>query len=231
MDDNDKEYPSSEELSSTETSVKSPEGDNYEISRRTTLRAIAVGAGVGYSNSSTAIAKPSRDIPTPTDSNTVDYSELSTTARKAFATATESSNPAYFGPSSEYIKKQTFKDSGMNSLRGYSYVNKNGHIYQFDLSRVNLIAAYDLYASQQDPQPNSTVTSIGDISSSRRSAVRQAVETGEFHAAPGRWSSIGEVRDLDFVEVNSETYKITTVFGDRWLTSFTVTLHSGAQSD
>jgi hypothetical protein len=188
------------------------------------MRAMAVVMGVGFGATGTAVAaSSSENSPTPTDSNTVAYTDLSGPARKAFDTAQGSPKPGYFGPSSKYVEQRTFKSSATRDFRGYSYVEKDGQLYEFDLDRVDLLGSYELIASEQDPSPNSTVVSIEDVGPDRRGAVEQAVRTGAFHAAPGRWKTIGEVRDIDLVEVDGKTYEITIVFGDSWLTALTVT--------
>lgn len=221
MGENDARRTSSEEDSNVDSHTAGDQGADSSVNRRTTLRTIAAGAGLIY-GVGTVAATPS-DQPEPTEENTVDYSALSQPARKAFNAAKGSPRPSFFGPSSKYISQQTFNESGINSLRDHRFVRKNGQLFEFELYRTRLIASYGVYATQTEPNSDRTVTPLSEVHGSRKGAVRQAIETGSFHAAPGRWRTMSEVRKLDLVEANGETYELMIVSGDQWLTALSVT--------
>lgn len=156
---------------------------------------------------------------TPTDAtagNTVEYSELSATEKRAFDAAVE--DKARFFYESPYVEGEYFDPEVANPFERYKYVRKDGSFYELSSQNGELFASYQIRTTKSQPGENATVVAFQDLSSGSSSAVRQAVENGSYTAPFGKWNTLPDgLSGVDYVRYSDEHYRIQVVVGDAWV--------------
>lgn len=160
----------------------------------------------------------SADSP-PTDRNTVDYTNLSATQRRAFDREVEGDvqfvdrsalDSPYVG--AEYFARQTAEP-----FRHYEYVRKNGtrHRLTYREGGGDVLATYGIRTTERQPPADASVVAVENLSTPVRKPIRWAVENGSYGVPAGKWDSLPPEFDrFEYVRFSGRTYRVTVVHGD-----------------
>lgn len=150
------------------------------------------------------------------ESRVVDYGDLNDGQRAAVREAVTGS--ARFVPDTEYVNdSEGYPDSLVDPFHEHDYVRYDGRYYEIRLSSGRLYASYGIEATPGVPGENDTAVAVEDLPDSVREEVREAVETGDYHAPMGKWDSLPEpLAETDYVSYENETYRLGYAVGDYW---------------
>ena len=155
----------------------------------------------------------------PTTSNTVDYTELSTTQRRAF------DRGLYGGAQfvdesvleSPYVGDEYFPRDVANPFERHDYVRKNDTHYRvsYEESGGQGLATYGIRATERQPPDSASVVAVENLSTRIREPVRWAVENGSYGVPAGKWYSLPQEFDrFEYVRISDDSYRISVVYGD-----------------
>lgn len=153
-----------------------------------------------------------------TDTNTIRYSTLSTAERAVFHRALE--GVVRFAPPSPYVDGETVDPALTGTYADHQFVVRNGTYYAVTLTQGRLYAQYRIEAEPSEPGPNATVVAFENVSVQYRGPVSAAVENGSYTTKLGELSSYGG--PFGYVRYEGETYQLTVVVGDYWVTRLRV---------
>ncbi|WP_372910921.1 hypothetical protein [Salinigranum sp.] len=162
----------------------------------------------------------------PTANDTVDYTALSSTQKRAFDRALDGTvqfvdDSALESP---YVGDEYVDRDAADPFRTHDYVRKNDTYYRvsYEESGGYGLATYGIRATEGEPPDDASVVALKDLSTEVRNPVEWAIENGSYGVPAGKWSSLPQEFDrFEYVRAPNGTYRITVVYGDL----FADTLH------
>ncbi|WP_225334614.1 hypothetical protein [Halomicrobium urmianum] len=176
--------------------------------------------GAGQPGDPTAETPAATATPPPgspdADGSAVAYESLTDEQQAAVREAVNGS--VRFVPDSPYVNDSAgYSNAIIDPFRGHDYVRYDGTDYEIRISSGRLYASYGIHAERGSPGENDTVVPVEDLPESVREEVREAVETGDYHAPMGRWDSLPEpLGETRYVRYDDETYRLIYAVGDYW---------------
>ena len=167
--------------------------------------------------------QPTRDATPPrgvTERDTVEYADLSASRQRAFDAAIdgEASFLDEGTRESPYVDREYFGYTQLSPFRGKEYVLKDGTYYSLSIRQANLITSYRIHAARSNPPEHASTVDLSHLSSETRDPVRWAIENGSHSVPAGKWSRVPEpLHEVDYVEVENTTYRLTYSVGDSWV--------------
>lgn len=192
----------------------SGESPDQEITGEPTIQPTTVPSPRA-TGSATADATP----PGATETNTLEYAELSATQKRAFDASVDGGARSLDESvrESPYVEGVYFDPGVFEAFESPEYVRKNETYYRISTRHGNTIASYHIEATEEEPAENATVVAFENLSTRTGEPVRWAIENESYQVPPGKWRTLPRnLSRADYVRYDGRHFALGYTVGDAW---------------
>lgn len=149
-----------------------------------------------------------------TESNTIEYSELSAEEKEAFEAAVNG-GARFFD---RHIDGKVFDPDTQRPFIEHEYVLRNDTYYRLSYNSGVRYSSYLIGAEEGQPSEGDTVVAFEELPEETKEPVRSAIQHGSYSTSLSRSGSMPPgLSGVEYVEYSGTYYSISTGVSDAWV--------------